>query len=297
MSHFSVLVIGPRNEEELAAALQPFHEFECTGAEDQYVQELDITAEKLAEYQESMCTRYKDKEGILHHPGDDRFYREPTPEEVKTHGPFGGCGWSANLSWFSKDWGDGRGYHAKIHFLPEGYEEVEYEMPNIQSFKDYVAEHFAVVESNEQPEIRNNGAHKYCYAQCNENGEIAKIIRRTNPNKKWDWWVIGGRFKGRFIRSTHALPAMGKNLPGFECDSIAMNDIDQHAMGAAGGITAFAVVDARDISKPQWFESGSMGWWGCVSDAKTPETWAAQIKVLLDGLNPETIITMVDCHI
>ena len=33
MSHFAVLVIGPDPERQLA----PYHEFECTGMDDEYV--------------------------------------------------------------------------------------------------------------------------------------------------------------------------------------------------------------------------------------------------------------------
>lgn len=46
MSHFSVMVIGPNVEAQLA----PYHEFECTGKSDQYVQNVDETAEVLAGY-------------------------------------------------------------------------------------------------------------------------------------------------------------------------------------------------------------------------------------------------------
>jgi hypothetical protein len=48
MSHFSVLVIGGNVEEQL----QPFHEFECTGTDDQYVQEIDQTEEARKNFEE-----------------------------------------------------------------------------------------------------------------------------------------------------------------------------------------------------------------------------------------------------
>ncbi|HFW4796117.1 TPA: hypothetical protein ACIBS5_001433 [Salmonella enterica subsp. diarizonae serovar 60-67:z35:-] len=41
MSHFNVLVIGNNPEEALA----PYHEFECTEVDDQYIREIDITEE------------------------------------------------------------------------------------------------------------------------------------------------------------------------------------------------------------------------------------------------------------
>jgi hypothetical protein len=46
MSHFVVLVIGDNVEQQLA----PYHEFECTGRDDQYVVDIDITEEVRNEY-------------------------------------------------------------------------------------------------------------------------------------------------------------------------------------------------------------------------------------------------------
>ncbi len=39
MSHFAVLVADKDPE----ALLAPFHEFECTGQDDEYVKDIDIT--------------------------------------------------------------------------------------------------------------------------------------------------------------------------------------------------------------------------------------------------------------
>ena len=47
MSHFVVLVVGPDPE----AQLQPYHEFECTGTIDQYVQSVDILEEARASWE------------------------------------------------------------------------------------------------------------------------------------------------------------------------------------------------------------------------------------------------------
>ena len=41
MSHFSVLVIGPNVDKQLA----PYHEFECTGVNDEFIQEVDLTSD------------------------------------------------------------------------------------------------------------------------------------------------------------------------------------------------------------------------------------------------------------
>lgn len=44
MTHFSVMVIGDEHEEQL----QPFHQFECTGTNDEYVEDVDITDDVLS---------------------------------------------------------------------------------------------------------------------------------------------------------------------------------------------------------------------------------------------------------
>ena len=41
MSHFTVLVVGEDADKQLA----PYHEFECTGVDDQYILDIDITDE------------------------------------------------------------------------------------------------------------------------------------------------------------------------------------------------------------------------------------------------------------
>ena len=47
MSHFAVLVITEQEpiDDVLSAALQPFHEYECTGIDDKYVVDVDVTDE------------------------------------------------------------------------------------------------------------------------------------------------------------------------------------------------------------------------------------------------------------
>src|SRR5271154_7530248 len=99
MSHFAILVVGGNVEEQLA----PYHEYECTGTDDCYVQDIDHTEEARKEYEERTSPRYKDLEGNLHSPYDDEFYREPTIEESKKIGPIAGTGGGNGLSWTSKD--------------------------------------------------------------------------------------------------------------------------------------------------------------------------------------------------
>jgi len=205
MSHFAVLVIGDNHEELLA----PFHEFECTGNNDQYVQEFDKTEEVRKEYNSetlSMLKRVSD--GKLFDRYDDQFHREPTAEELKAAG-IGNTGMllgtgcsrlpdGTSFSYTSQDWGDGRGHRGKVHFIPEGYEEVDVPMSEAKTFAEWCeySHGWEPVKHGEEPDL--DDTHKYGYAQLDEKDEIVKCVDRTNPKAQWDWYVVGGRYRGWF---------------------------------------------------------------------------------------------------
>jgi hypothetical protein len=64
------------------------------------------------------------------------------------------------------------------------------------------------------------------------------------------------------------------------------------ATARAGAIATFAV-----LKDGQWYERGSMGWWGMVRDEKDEATWAREFGALIDSLPDDTLLTVVDCHI
>jgi hypothetical protein len=198
MSHFSVLVLtnGCPSDDELSAIMQPFHEFECTGTDDQYVQNLDITEETRREYEAESETRYRDTEGKLHDPYENRFYREPTAEEISKIGPIAGTGCGHGMSWCSRDWGDEHGYRTKIHFLPEGWEEIKVMTRDVETFIEWIEgwHGYKAVAHGEKP----GDEHKHGYLQLDIAGEPRTVIKRTNPNSKWDCWCVGGRYSGKF---------------------------------------------------------------------------------------------------
>jgi hypothetical protein len=193
VSHFSVLVIGP----DVEAQLQPYHEFECTGTDDQYVQNVDITEKAREEFSESTTLRMADPSGKLFDAYEDRFYFDPTPEEMKILGPIAGSGSGSGLSWTSKDWGDGLGYRAKIHKIPVGWKEVKIPVSEVETFAEWVEGWYGVEPLQEGffPDLLSK--HKYGWCRVNEGGEVIEVIDRTNQNAHWDWYVVGGRWAGK----------------------------------------------------------------------------------------------------
>lgn len=192
MSHFAVLVVGNNIEKQL----EPFHEFECTGIES-HVVEIDKTEEVKKEMAEHTQRKLKDQDGHLYDPYEDRFYRDPTEEEKAEIGKVAGTGCTGKFSFTSKDWGDGLGYRTKIRFVPDGWEEVDVPFTSIKEYFLYMyGDENCIVKQGE--EIDLTGDQKYRYALEDDNGEITKVIIRTNPNSKWDWYQIGGRYAGLF---------------------------------------------------------------------------------------------------
>jgi hypothetical protein len=286
MSHFTVLVIG----KEIDKQLQPYHEYECTGIEDQYVTFVgtDETEEELQEIFVKMKDKY-----------------------------------------------------------------------NYKTFDDFMTNYYGYIQQN------------------------GKWGRLTNPNSKWDWWVIGGRWTGFFKLKPNGTGISGQPglmtspaKPGY-ADSALKKDIDFEYMrksaedraiqqwdyiheaikgipieherwetvierlgfeegrdfyhkqplvkafkgatqkenspvswwgysiedflvpkeeyiesGRHSAITTYAVV-----MDSKWFEKGTMGWWGMSSDEMSQKEWNNVFNDLVDSLPDDTLLTIVDAHI
>lgn len=388
MSHFSVIVIGDNVEDQL----QPYHEFECTGNRDQYVKEIDIIDEARTSYQNTKVTQLVNLEGAYFSPYDDQFYRDPTSEEKSKMGSMLGSGYSNGVSFTSKDWEDGGGYRAKIRFIPENMTEIEVPVSEIQDFSEWVTEEYGynLLEETETPDL--DGDDKYGYARVNSEGYVTSVINITNPNKKWDWYQIGGRWAGFFKFKPEFKQEHAQSIPNFSwgwdaesinekssgfVDSGLKKHIDFNAMRQDAANKASAKYDKMmlvfgdapkavswaeiasdyisgkdnnrqkyldlynaqervqklknsdvegviweksedyNISKEEyiqnawnraissyaivyngeWYQKGTMGWFGFSSDEMSQEEWNNKVTELIDSLTDDTRLTMVDCHI
>jgi hypothetical protein len=333
MSHFSVLVVtNEPGRAALATALQRYHEFECTGIDDEYVQTIDITAQLREEYATETKRQYVAPDGTRHDPYADRFYRNPTPEEQPHvgHGTGGGHG----IAWSSRDWQDGRGYRPKVHFLPDGWTETDVPMAAAMSFADFCQEWHGIpsLQAGTAPDL--SGPHKYGYVVLAADGEVITVYDRTNPKKQWDWWQLGGRFTGKLISKGRGVT--GK--PGLltapadadACDQCRVGDLDLPAMKAracldrqlawqeaqtgdprdraflydigpdtteaeyceAPALQTFAILDHEG-----WYDKGQMGWWGVVHNERNdwPQRFEEYLTLLMQ--HPEKYVAVVDCHI
>lgn len=99
-----------------------------------------------------------------------------------------------------------------------------------------------------------------------------------NPKSKWDWYQVGGRWGGYFLL---------KN--GQRVDTCRWGDVDTESLGA---IIPFAI-----LHDGEWIERGKMGWFASVADEKPAINWFTEASKILASLDPDTIVTAVDCHI
>lgn len=208
MSHFTVLVVTAEpTEAALIAALAPFHEFECTGTDDQYVQDVDITAEARETFANQTTTALKLADGTVVPFFDREGSWKPEYSQIDPEAPE-----------YRRD--------QRTYLIPEGCVKVE------ARYAELVGESLAtwaegwygtkVIPFGQQPDLTE--AHKYGYVLVDEAGEVVKIIDRTNPNKKWDWWSLGGRWAG-MLRVVPGAAAV-KGEPGLMGSKYSENGVD-----------------------------------------------------------------------
>jgi hypothetical protein len=127
--------------------------------------------------------------------------------------------------------------------------------------------------------------------ECDGTG-LAKTT--YNPDSKWDWWVIGGRWNGE-IRAERRRSEDGFNF-GEEFHQISENItsvedyLDQ--INKENADVPFAIVTPDG----EWNEEGTMGWFGIVSNED--KKWDDRAKEILKEYSGKNFaIVGVDAHI
>ena len=204
----------------------------------------------------------------------------------------------------------------------EGLEVESYIWKTKQEAIDYVREYYKDVEDKSDEE---------CWEMIAEDEETdaeGNIYTTYNPDSKWDWFEIGGRWSG-FLKRKDGEKVNSdfvKNLD-FSSDKKAYEDALEYWNSyvekgekkegefyfynrefyknrykdaetyakCASSFSTRAVV----LPDGSWHEPGQMGWF-CVtseSDEKALD-WNLHYKErFLDTANPDWMLTIVDCHI
>ena len=143
------------------------------------------------------------------------------------------------------------------------------------------------------------------YEQFDENGNQ---LSTYNPNSRWDWFEIGGRFRNLLLTKKQNENVTVVEYPfrnydvkrapvGFKyVNSAKIKDVDFKKMEEVIGYAfcTWALVDEND-----WYEKGKMGFW-CMSNAtkETEQSFVEKFQEYMNSLeNQDKYITIVDCHI
>ncbi|MDR2294722.1 MAG: hypothetical protein LBE05_05910 [Microbacterium sp.] len=127
-----------------------------------------------------------------------------------------------------------------------------------------------------------------------------------NPDARWDWWVIGGRWEEDY-----------RDRQGESAADVLASLIETHALIAAGGTTRPTPPDGKQLENPErrlawwfprglvveqgdtfeWIAQGEEGWFGMATDVMTEDEWIAHLIATVEKLDPATRFVYIDFHI
>ena len=319
MSHFSVLVVG-----DVDYNMAPFHEFECTGRDDEFIQDLDETESRKASYEEAK-----------------KSYQEEVAKGASE-------------------------------------EDTKYSFKGT-TFREYLEDYCEVPIVAHESLVDRKKTHKWGYA-IDLGDDNFKVIRRTNPNKFYDYYGSGYRgfllkekssdgseqwvnkarkgdidFQGMFeSREKKAREAYQKVITALgytpklehtwaslvdqfttrngheptmtrdEADAIykeqqavkdwqaALKDgrINWMDLGCWVSVDDFAMTEDEYVASQHihaltfgyvqnrvYHSNGDMGWWAIVSDEKDPNAWDKEYRDFIEALPDDAELSILDCHI
>ena len=126
-----------------------------------------------------------------------------------------------------------------------------------------------------------------------EPDEVEKRFGRTEVRKITAAQVVWERARQAYGEQA-AIAAANEKLPSMEC-LVELFGFDEETFVQRqrnGALVPYAVV-----KDGKWYAQGKMGFFGMSNDDKSDDEWAEEVQRLYDDLPPETLLTIVDCHI
>jgi len=310
MSHFSIIVIGNNVEKQL----QPYHEYECTGIEDEYVVEVNkndeveefleneiyfgLTIDGEIDYHYSLgsCEEYKitnPKRGTR-----SEYFKEKglTPEDIDNEiiEDFGyhkiGDDWfkktNPNYEW---DWWVVGGRWSGFFKLKDGTNgerkpntadivkkgEIDFDFMRNKSEKRAIKEYDLVFEGiKDIPEYESWES----VSERIKDRKEARDFYNTQPKIE------------AFNKVTKENPDVFSWSEDYENFNCSRDEYIKRERNKA--ITTYAIV-----IDGEWISKGKMGWWGFSDDKITQDEWSEHFNQMIDSLPDDTILTIVDAHI
>lgn len=304
MSHFAVAVFSDGNKtlEELMA---PYQENNMNDCPKEYLKFVNGKEEEMDTYENGTVTRVKLPDGTLYYPYDDIFAKEITEEEYKKYND--NDNYKVKREWVN---GELRCYLIDYKLLDGEVVEIPYK-ESYPTIEDYL-EDFCGYEIDE------------------ETGEYGYW---ENPNAKWDWYDVGGRWSNMlkykdgnrgdygYIKDIDFTPRKDKYKEALRFWEVAIDKEPLKEGEDKNDFIAFykdsyykkmylnkelyakicSQFSTRAVITPdgKWHEVGEMGWFGCSSESGDENIkWEMHYKErFIDTADPNWILVIVDCHI
>lgn len=151
----------------------------------------------------------------------------------------------------------------------------------------------------------NHDTFDACYAEygndwdgnrCKKENGVWVEYSTYNPDSKWDWYSLGGRWSGRFIKlkegATGIVGECGAFGNSVGVDQALKKDIDFEKIDKTDFIP-YAV-----LYEGEWISRGDMGWWGItLTEHYTDKDWEDKVWELIDSTSDDTLFSFYDLHI
>lgn len=128
-------------------------------------------------------------------------------------------------------------------------------------------------------------------AGCNECHGKGTVKSTYNPDSKWDWYVIGGRWDGVTQGKERDDGEGGFNF-GPEHHQLQYNYSPVSDL-IKRKVIPFALITPDGV----WNERGKCGFWGIVKDPKCEDVWDSTVLDIYKNYEKDYVGIGLDCHI
>lgn len=291
MSHFTVMVIGPNPEDQLA----PY-------SEHIQLETPEVRGDVTEEEKQRMVEFYKNPEhGGIDLPFDELYEKM-------------GDDWNSN-SWVKRDdkWVEISFYNplSKWDWYQLGGRWSDYlklkadatGQRGERSWTNPSGQKDGYADAAKKSEIDFEGMRDEAGQQAGESyDKVMVFIKDTPPHKPWSEIISRDGISIDVARAEYrAQPRIlalsteeARKELGYFIDADDYNVTKEEYIEQArdSAISTFAI-----LKDGKWYEKGKMGWWAMVSDEKEQGEWNKELSKMLDELSDDTMISIYDCHI
>ena len=129
---------------------------------------------------------------------------------------------------------------------------------------------------------------------CEDCSGSGTMTSTYNPQSKWDYWRVGGRWDG-FITQNQRSSQNGFNF-GDEHETVENNSVKTDELLAQGETTFKRLMPYALVDETGWHQKGEMGWFGTSSNEMDRDAWENAVRAILQK-HPGDLVVSVDCHI